>query len=190
MSTRGLPTKPFIYPRLHQQYQICTCTKFHASDLLLLSSISRPRWLISVDEGETSIGLIEMCIMFSSSNSNDQKCFIPNHFRLVWIISFGLAIGAFLLLSLTILLLVTSQYTQTTIAEYGRLTGFIAMTFLCLSTVLFPIGFDSEIIGGSPFQLPSDYQIGSSYILFVGATWLTVISTLISGKICLPTFII
>ncbi|CAF4722118.1 unnamed protein product, partial [Rotaria sp. Silwood1] len=38
--------------------------------------------------------------------------------------------------------------------------------------------------------LPPDHQIGSSYILFVGATWLTVISTLISGKICLPTFII
>ncbi|CAF2518896.1 unnamed protein product [Rotaria sp. Silwood2] len=140
--------------------------------------------------GETSFGLIEMCIMFSTSNSNNQKCFIPHHFRSVWIISFALAIGAFLLLSLTILLLVTSQYTQRTIAEYGRLTGFIAMICLCLSTVLFPIGFDSEIIGGSPFQLPSDYQIGSSYILFVGATWLTVISTLMTGKICLPTFII
>ncbi|CAF3092785.1 unnamed protein product [Rotaria sp. Silwood2] len=49
---------------------------------------------------------------------------------------------------------------------------------------------EKEIIGGSPFQLPSDYQIGSSYILFVGATWLTVISTLMTGKICLPTFII
>ncbi|CAF0824765.1 unnamed protein product [Rotaria sordida] len=168
---------------------------FCIADLLVLISISRPRWLLSVNQGETSIGLIEMCIIFSSSsssssNSNDQKCFIPHHFRSVWIISFGLAIGAFILLSLTILFLVTSQYTRITIAEYGRLTGFIAMIFLCLSTVLFPIGFDSEIIGGSPFQLPSDYQIGSSYILFVSATWLTVISTLITGKICLPTFII
>ena len=66
----------------------------------------------------------------------------------------------------------------------------ILVIFLCLSTVIFPIGFDSEIIGGSPFQLPSDYQIGSSYILFVSATWLTVVSTIMAGKLCLPTFII
>jgi len=61
--------------------------------------------------------------------------------------------------------------------------------FLCLSTVLFPMGFDSEIIGGSPFQLPADYRIGSSYIAFVGATWLTVLSALVAGKMFLPRFI-
>ena len=61
--------------------------------------------------------------------------------------------------------------------------------FLCLSTVLFPMGFDSEIIGGSPFQLPADFRIGSSYIAFVGATWLTVLSALVAGKMCLPRFI-
>jgi hypothetical protein len=51
------------------------------------------------------------------------------------------------------------------------------------------MGFDSEIIGGSPFQLPADYQIGSSYIAFVGATWLTVLSALVAGKMFLPRFI-
>ena len=51
------------------------------------------------------------------------------------------------------------------------------------------MGFDSEIIGGSPFQLPIDYRIGSSYKTFVGATWLTVISAIISGNICLPRFV-
>jgi hypothetical protein len=34
-----------------------------------------------------------MCIS-SPSNPNNQKCFIPNHIRSVWIISFALAIGA------------------------------------------------------------------------------------------------
>lgn len=51
------------------------------------------------------------------------------------------------------------------------------------------MGFDSEIIGGSAFQLPADYKIGSSYIAFVGATWLTVLSALVTGKMCLPRFI-
>mgnify|MGYP006911072243 CR=1 FL=1 len=51
------------------------------------------------------------------------------------------------------------------------------------------MGFDSELIGGSPFQLPADYQIGSSYIAFVGATWLSVLSALVAGKIFLPRFL-
>ena len=64
--------------------------------------------------------------MTSPVSSNNQKCFISHQFRLVWSISFGLALAAFVLLSLTVILLVTSQYTQAPIAQYGRLAGFIA----------------------------------------------------------------
>ncbi|CAF1245180.1 unnamed protein product [Rotaria sp. Silwood1] len=161
---------------------------FTIAALLVLISITRPRWILSINEGETSLGLIQICIL-SSLTSHDQQCFIPNHIRSVWIISFGLAIGAIGLLILTVLLFLASQYRQTSTVEYGRLTGFVAMIFLCLSTILFPMGFDSEIIGGSPFQLPTDYRIGSSYVAFIGATWLTVISAIIAGKMCLPRFI-
>ncbi|CAF2849527.1 unnamed protein product [Rotaria sp. Silwood2] len=161
---------------------------FATAALLVLISISRPRWILSVNQDETSLGLIEICIL-SSLTSHDQKCFIPHHIRSVWILSFVLAIGAIGLLILTILLFLASQYGQTPTVEYGRLTGFVAMIFLCLSTVLFPMGFDSEIIGGSPFQLPTDYRIGSSYIAFIGATWLTVVSAIIAGKMCLPRFV-
>lgn len=154
--------------------------------------------------GETSVGLIEICIT-SALTSNQSKCFIPRNIRSVWIVSFGLAISAVGLLTLTVLLFLASQYAQVATIEYGRLTGFLAskyplfigkdwlilllVIFLCLSTVLFPMGFDSEIIGGSPFQLPTDYHIGSSYIAFVGATWLTVISAIVAGKLCLPRFV-
>jgi hypothetical protein len=161
---------------------------FATAALLVVISISRPRWILSSKQGETSLGLIEMCIT-SSLNSDNPKCFIPHNIRPVWIVSFGLAISAIGLLTLTVLLFLASQYTRASTIEYGRLTGFIAMTFLCLSTVLFPMGFDSEIIGGSPFQLPTDYQIGSSYIAFVGATWLTVVSAIVAGKMCLPRFV-
>lgn len=116
---------------------------FGTAGLLVLISISRPRWILSKNEGkqrskiihqeliifssgETSIGLIEMCITTSASNFAHQQCFIPHHVRSVWIISFALAIGAVGLLTLTVLLLLASQYTQATTIEYGRLTGFIA----------------------------------------------------------------
>ncbi|CAF0918709.1 unnamed protein product [Didymodactylos carnosus] len=32
--------------------------------------------------------------------------------------------------------------------EYGRVTGFFAMVLLCCSAVIYPMGFDSELIGG------------------------------------------
>ena len=67
-----------------------------------------------------------MCTVFSLSDSNVEKCFISHHIRLEWILSFAFAIGAFVLLTLTVLLLITSQYSRRTIAEYGRFTGFIA----------------------------------------------------------------
>ena len=87
--------------------------------------------------GETSLGLIEMCITSSSSsNSSEQNCFIPHHVRSVWIISFGLAICALGLLTLAILLLLASQYTQATTVEYGRLTGFVASMYLFWLTLL------------------------------------------------------
>jgi hypothetical protein len=75
--------------------------------------------------GETSLGLIEICIK-SSITSDKQKCFFPHHVRSVWIIAFGLAISAVGLLLLTILLFVASKYVQTPTIGYGRLTGFAA----------------------------------------------------------------
>lgn len=150
-----------------------------------------------------------MCIL-PTINSQDQKCFIPSKIRSVWIIAFVLAILAVILLVLTILLFLASQYGQRSMVAYARLTGFVAskyltlnsitkenrtcpsiylVIFLCLSTVLFPMGFDSEIIGGSPFQLPTDYRIGSSYVAFIGGTWLTVISAIVTGKMCIPTLV-
>jgi len=70
-----------------------------------------------------------MCITSPLSTSKQQKCFIPHRIRSVWIISFGLAIGAVGLLILTVLLLLASQYTQATNVEYGRLTGFVASMY-------------------------------------------------------------
>lgn len=106
---------------------------FGAAGLLVLISISRPRWILSKNPGETSIGLIEMCITPSPFDSSNQQCFIPHNVRSVWIVSFALAVGAVGLLTLTVLLLLASQYTRATTVEYGRLTGFAAslsFTFL------------------------------------------------------------
>lgn len=50
------------------------------------------------------------------------------------------------------------------------------------------MGFHIDEIGGQPYQLPNSHQVGIAYILFVLALWITVISELFAGKVCLPHF--
>ncbi|ROT73337.1 putative uncharacterized protein C16orf52-like A [Penaeus vannamei] len=74
------------------------------------------------------------------------------------------------------------------IMAYARWVGFTAMVLFCLAAVVFPMGFYVEEIGGEPYQLPNSFQVGYSYIFFVLALWMTVVSELFAGKVCLPNF--
>jgi len=64
---------------------------------------------------------------------------------------------------------------------------FVVVLF-CFAAVIFPMGFHVDEIGGQPYQLPNSHQVGISYILFVLALWITVVSELFAGKVCLPRF--
>lgn len=64
----------------------------------------------------------------------------------------------------------------------------ISVTLFCLAAVIFPIGFAIEEIGGQPYKLPNQTQVGTSYVLFILAIFFTVISELFAGKVCLPMF--
>ncbi len=63
-----------------------------------------------------------------------------------------------------------------------------SVVLFCLAAVIFPCGFSMEQIGGEAYQLPGNYQVGISYIFFVMSLWLTVVSELFAGKVCLPHF--
>jgi len=56
----------------------------------------------------------------------------------------------------------------------------------CVAAVIFPIGFYMPQIGGELYQLPNSHQVGISYICFVLALWITVISELLVAKVCFP----
>lgn len=64
----------------------------------------------------------------------------------------------------------------------------LTVVLFCLAAVIFPLGFHINEIGGQPYQLPNSHQVGISYIMFVLALWITVISELFAGKVCLPHF--
>jgi len=64
----------------------------------------------------------------------------------------------------------------------------LSVVLFCLASVIFPMGFHVDEIGGQPYQLPNSHRVGISYILFVLALCITVISELFAGKVCLPHF--
>lgn len=104
-----------------------------------------------------------------------------------WVISFIAICGGIILITITIGLLISTYY-QYKVVKIARWLGFSAMVCFCLAAVLFPVGFDMDLIGGKAYQLPTSYTVGISYIFFILSLWITVISELFAGKVCLPHF--
>lgn len=157
---------------------------FFAADLFAIASLAMPKWIISKVGGETSIGLLQTCVKIYG---RAPTCFTPDNIRGEWILTFLCIIGGVLCVTATIVLL-TVSYWKYNFMKYARWLGFAAMVMFCIAAVIFPTGFDMDQIGGEPYQLPSSYQVGLSYIFFVLALWITVVSDLFAGKVCLPHF--
>ncbi|EEB09991.1 conserved hypothetical protein [Pediculus humanus corporis] len=85
-------------------------------------------------------------------------------------------------------ILIAISYWDANIITYARWVGFTSMVLFCMAAIIFPMGFHIDEIGGQPYQLPNSHQVGLSYILFVMALWITVISELFAAKVCLPHF--
>jgi modulator of smoothened protein len=104
-----------------------------------------------------------------------------------WLISLILIFLGGICISTAVILLFASRWDRNVIF-YARWIGFIAMVVFCLAAVIFPLGFYVQEIGGMAYQLPNSHQVGIGYIFFILALWITVISELFAGKICLPHF--
>ncbi|OQV15369.1 putative Uncharacterized protein C16orf52-like protein B [Hypsibius exemplaris] len=154
---------------------------FIVADVFAISSLILPDWIVSDSGGRTRIGLLETCFTIYGREGTCVASTIPTE----WTLSLVLLVFGIATLTITAVLFVVSQW-KAALTNPARWTGFVAMIFFCLVAVTFPLGFSMDTIGGDPFQLPSSFQVGISYILFVLALWITVVSELIAGKVCLP----
>ena len=142
-----------------------------------------PHWIISDVEGETRLGLIYSCFTLYKRK---QYCQLAE-FQLEWAITLVLIIIGCLCITATFILLILQNWILNA-SLYARWLEFIAMITFCLAAVIFPIGFTQNAIGGEAYQLPTSHHVGSSYILFVHSLWITVVSELFTGKVCIPHF--
>lgn len=159
--------------------------------------------------GDTRLGLMWSCITLYN---RPQVCYTPD-LQPEWLLALICIFIGCICITTTVILLASSHFDRNVI-PYARWVGFAASNELswliiyficycenilmdivwfsvvvfCLAAVIFPMGFHVDEIGGQPYQLPNSHQVGISYILFVLSLWITVISELFAGKVCLPHF--
>ena len=156
---------------------------FLAADIFAVMSIVLPDWIVSDVGGDTRLGLLQSCV---SLYGRKPHCFVPS-LESEWMTTLVLIILGCLCVTGAVILLALSTWNPRVIS-YARWFGFSAMIFYCLAAVIFPLGFGEESIGGDSYQLPSSHQVGISYIFFVLSLWITVVSELFAGKVCMPHF--
>uniref|UniRef100_T1J1T7 Uncharacterized protein n=1 Tax=Strigamia maritima TaxID=126957 RepID=T1J1T7_STRMM len=161
---------------------------FLAADIFAIVSLALPDWITSEVGGksiigDTRLGLMSTCMTIAGRS---QTCFSPS-LHAEWFLTLVCIIVGSICVTATVLLLITSHW-DVHVIPYARWVGFSAMVLYCLAAVIFPMGFNMDEIGGEPYQLPNSHQVGLSYIFFVLALWITVISELFAGKVCLPHF--
>ncbi|KAH9498383.1 hypothetical protein Btru_008138 [Bulinus truncatus] len=157
---------------------------FFAADIFAVVSLAMPHWIVSEIGGDTNIGLLKTCLTIYG---RPPICFMPSPVRGEWLLTFICIVLGIICISITIVLLALS-YWEYRVMKFARWLGFVAMILFCLAAVIFPIGFDMDQIGGEAYQLPNNYRVGISYIFFVLALWITVVSQLFASKVCLPHF--
>ncbi|XP_072029986.1 uncharacterized protein C16orf52 homolog A-like [Amphiura filiformis] len=154
---------------------------FFAADVFAVASLANPEWVVSDDASSLKIGLTSQCLTIFG---RDQVCLAPT-LSPEWIATLFFIVAGIICLTTTCVLLPFSQG-RLTVLKYARWTAFSAMVLFCLAALIFPIGFYIDEIGGEPYKLPRTVQVGSSYVMFVISIFLTIISELFAGKVCLP----
>lgn len=145
-------------------------------------SLISPDWIIEIGNN-SRYGLMWQCLTLFDRK---QVCFTPTLSN-EWLIALILIFIAIICITTVVILLLFSRWSvNVNVIFYARWIGFGAMISFCLAAVIFPLGFNNESINGLAYQLPNNFNIGISYIFFILALWITVISELFAGKICLP----
>jgi len=156
---------------------------FFAANVFAVTALALPDWIITEVGGTTRLGLMSSCITIYN---RPTICYTPKLSKEWWMALVSI-LAACLCITSTLVLLLASIWDRN-LTYYAKWVGFSAVIFLCVAAVIFPLGFSQQQIGGASYQLPAQYQVGISYILFVMSLWTTVISELFASKICLPHF--
>lgn len=157
---------------------------FGCADIFAVISICLPYWLTSSSDGAMHIGLLSTCMEVVG---REKVCYAPVQVAPEWILTFlFIIIGVIGLTIATIANVVSFISFPIEAQTIARFSGLVAIIFFNLAQIVFPSAFGQDQVGGTAFQLPANYKIGTCYVFFCISHWLSVISELCAAKICRP----
>ncbi|XP_013400007.1 uncharacterized protein C16orf52 homolog A [Lingula anatina] len=154
---------------------------FGLADLFAIASLALPDWILTGAAGNMRLGLTLQCLTI---HNRDEICVSPK-LSIEWTTTFVLIIIGILCLTANVMCLMLSHW-EDVLKKYAKWLAFFAMISFCTAGIVFPMGFYVDEIGGYPFQLPTQSQVGVSYVLFILSIFFTIISELLAEQICRP----
>ncbi|CAM9320282.1 modulator of smoothened protein [Lethenteron reissneri] len=155
---------------------------FVAADVFAVVSLVNPDW---INTGTTpdafTIGLARQC---QTIRGRERAC-TPPRLPAEWLLALLMMVCGVALLTAACALLLLSRWRRD-LAVHARWIAFAAMVLFCIAALIFPVGFYVEEVGGQPYKLPNNAQVGSSYVLFIVSIFFTIVGLLFAGKVCLP----
>ncbi|XP_042197011.1 uncharacterized protein C16orf52 homolog B [Callorhinchus milii] len=155
---------------------------FLAADIFAIASLANPDWINTGESaGALTVGLVRRC---QTIHGRERTC-VPPQLPPEWVTTLFFIIMGIISLTVTCGLLVASHWRREA-TKYARWIAFAGMILFCMAALIFPIGFYINEVGGQPYKLPNNTQVGSSYVLFVLSIFFTIVGLLFAGKVCLP----
>lgn len=159
---------------------------FGLAGLIAITCLFTPNWLTATNDGNMTLGLLTTC-MNVEGRVPETVCFSPDTIQPEWILTFiFIVIGTTGLTAATVANIVSFFWHPYEAQTIARFAGLVAIIFFNLAQIVFPSAFGQDQIGGTAFQLPSNFEVGHSYILFFLAHLASVFSELCAAKICRP----
>ncbi|XP_046855289.1 uncharacterized protein C16orf52 homolog A-like [Xenia sp. Carnegie-2017] len=134
------------------------------ADVFAVVSLLTPSWVVNDFLGHATFGLTKLC---QKPMHGDKICVTPK-LSDSWKATLVFLILGILSLTITCVLIFISLW-KPRIFNYGKWVSVVAAMQLLLASIIFPIGFGSPEVGGTPFKLPPNNSLGSSYVFFIVA---------------------
>uniref|UniRef100_H2XLC8 Uncharacterized protein n=1 Tax=Ciona intestinalis TaxID=7719 RepID=H2XLC8_CIOIN len=155
---------------------------FFSSEVFAIASLAHPDWInTGAVAGALTLGLTKQC---QTIFGRDRICFSPT-LPPEWICALFFLSAGIACLAGTCILVVLSHWHRSMLM-YARWVAFSAMSMLCVASILFPVGFQSPVIGGAPFLLPRSANVGNSYVLFTLSIFSCFTGLVVAARVCVP----
>eukprot|EP00048_Salpingoeca_helianthica_P012455 m.181922 g.181922 ORF g.181922 m.181922 type:complete len:180 (-) comp15378_c12_seq7:144-683(-) len=162
-----------------------TATCFLSAVILSIVALATPSWIVQNFQGQARFGLFVNCIDQRYAGEVKTVCSTPDQLPPQW-----RATAALLILAIMFMLVATVfgalSYMRAPHLSHSKWIAFGGSIFHSLASLIFPLGFEGEPIGGRAFKLPDQTAVGYSYAVFVVALVLIFFGQLFALKIICP----